>query len=155
MILKNPRLELLAQQLAMGKDQYAAAEAAGYDPKVPSFRSNARKRVAKVRQRVAELQERAAEKATGAATVTLSWLMGKLVEIIGAPLNLDELKPADRLRAMDMVAKIRGFYAPTAVEVIQRLGEMGAGELDALEQALAASAEQRRAEQRSESEAMH
>jgi phage terminase small subunit len=151
-ILKNRFLEIFAQGLARGMPMYEAAKQAGYNADRPSFENNARKRASKpeVRARIKELQERAAEK----VTIDLAWILERLAHVAGIALDPKEIKAGDALRALDMIVKIKGYYAPEKREILARLTEASAGELDALEQTLAA-AEQRRAEQRSESERVH
>lgn len=107
-----------------------------------------------VRARVAELQGRAAEK----TVIDIAWVMGKLVEIAGLPLDAEDVKTADRLRALDMVVKIRGDYAPEKREIglmlDKRLSEMSLEELRALNQRLA-STEEGEAEQQQQEQQVH
>jgi hypothetical protein len=61
-----------------------------------------------------------------------------------------EIKTADALKAMDMLIKVRGYYAPEKREIIQRLGELSLEELKTLDERLATAEEQP-----SEQEALH
>lgn len=143
-ILNNPRLEILAQGIALGKNMYDAAKDAGYNPGASSFRPNTRRRVGRpdVKARVKELQERSAAAATAATTVTLAWVMEKLTAIAGAAFDPNDIKPADALKAADMIVKIQGFYAPEKREIIARLSELSMEELARLDAALSAGAEE-------------
>jgi hypothetical protein len=100
------------------------------------------------------LQGRAAEK----TVIDIAWVMGKLVEIAGLPLDAEDVKTADRLRALDMVVKIRGDYAPEKREIglmlDKRLSEMSLEELRALNQRLA-STEEGEAEQQQQEQQVH
>jgi hypothetical protein len=61
-VLRNPRPEVVAQELAAGRSTAEASHEAGY-PAGSSFSSNARKRAQRpgIRARVAEIQTRGAE----------------------------------------------------------------------------------------------
>jgi phage terminase small subunit len=146
-ILKNRRLEIFAQGLALGKDTYVAARDAGYNADAASFEANARQRASfpEVKARIKELQERAVEK----VSVDLGWILEKLMGIADIKLNPKEVRAGDILRAMDMIVKIKGYYAPEKREIIQRLGELSLEELKALDERLATAGE------RPEEEAIH
>jgi hypothetical protein len=139
-ILKNRKLEIMAHALVRGLGTYDAAREAGFNPDVPSFEANARKRATRpdVRARVKELQERVANK----VVCDLAWVTQRLVEIAGIPLGGMEIKTADTLKAMDMLIKVRGYYAPEKREIIQRLSELSVEELKALNERLSATEQQ-------------
>lgn len=108
-VLSEPRLELLAQGLARGKTVIEASQAAGYKPG-SSFASNARKRANRkdVKARVLELQT-----VSGVvAAADSASLQRKLLEIIDVPLVPDDVRTADRIAAMTLLAKIIGAMAP-------------------------------------------
>lgn len=108
-VLNEPRLERLAQELARGKTVVEASQLAGYKPG-SSFSSNARKRANRkdVKARVLELQTISGVLAAADA----AHLERKALEIIEVPLDPESVSPADRIKAMDFIAKIKGFYAP-------------------------------------------
>jgi hypothetical protein len=74
---------------------------------VPSFVANAQQRASKpeVKARVKELLERAAEK----VCIDLAWLTERLVEVAGADQDGMEIKTSDKLRALELLAKVKGF----------------------------------------------
>lgn len=74
-VLKNPRWERFAQELAKGKSQAEAYETAGYEPSEPN--ASRLTRNDKVASRVAELQARTAER----AVVTAESLIREAEEI--------------------------------------------------------------------------
>lgn len=83
--LENPRHERFAQELAGGKSQIEAYEAAGYKPSAPNACHLQAEH--KVSQRVAELlaqraikAERATEKAVEKLALTKEWVIGRLME---------------------------------------------------------------------------
>jgi phage terminase small subunit len=139
-ILKNRRLEIFAQGLALGKDTYVAARDAGYNADAASFEANARQRASfpEVKARIRELLERAIEK----TTVDLAWILERLVQVAGIALDPKEIKAGDAPRAMDMIVKIKGYYAPEKREIIQRLSELSVDELNALNERLSAADQQ-------------
>jgi hypothetical protein len=104
-------LEIFAQGLALGKDTYDAARDAGYNQNASSFEANARQPASfpEVKARIRELQERAIEKKT---TVSIAWLMERLTEVAGVPLNPAKVRTSDKLRAIELIAKVRGYFAP-------------------------------------------
>jgi hypothetical protein len=108
-VLTEPRLERLAQELARGSTTVDASRIAGYKPR-SSFASNARKRANRkdVKARVLEIQTISGVLAAADA----AYLERKALEIIEVPLVADEVSTSDRLKAMDFIAKIKGFFAP-------------------------------------------
>jgi phage terminase small subunit len=75
-VLSNPKHELTAQELAKGKTQVEAIEAAGYSP----HRSNASRLIANdsIKLRVSELQEQAAM----SISITLEGQIAKLEQVV-------------------------------------------------------------------------
>lgn len=121
-VLTEPRLELLAQALASGKTVIEASKAAGYK-NGSSFASNARKRAQRkdVKGRVREIQVMGAVR----TAVEVGDLEEKAREIMMIPLIPDEVSTSDRLKAMDFISKLKGFYAAekhdigiTSIEVV-------------------------------------
>jgi hypothetical protein len=133
-VLQNRRLEIFAQALALGKSTYDAAREAGYNTDAPSFEANARQRAAKVevKQRVLELQQRSADR----VTIDRAWLMSQLAEIAGVDTQSMEVNTAHKLKALELIAKVQGLFAPEKREVIARLAELDIEQLRALDQRL-------------------
>lgn len=107
-VLTEPRLELLAQALAAGKTVIEASKAAGYKNGT-SFASNARKRAQRkdVKARILEIQT-----ISGVfAAVDAAYLQRKAQEIVEVPLIADDVGVADRIKALDFMAKLKGLYA--------------------------------------------
>lgn len=91
-ILRNQRLETVAQELACGHSPDEASRIAGYDQRASSFSPNARKRAARkdVQARLAEIRAPGVH----AAEVTTEWMLTKLREF--AEYNIDDyLTPPD------------------------------------------------------------
>jgi hypothetical protein len=61
-----------------------------------------------VKSRVAALQTKAAER----LTVDLAWIYERLVEIASRAPYSEEIKTGDKLRALDMLIRLGGYYAP-------------------------------------------
>lgn len=78
MILKNPKHERFAQELAKGKTPEAAYKDAGFKP----ARQNAHRLMTKddIQTRVQEIVSRATEKVIDAIAVDKEWVMSRLVE---------------------------------------------------------------------------
>jgi hypothetical protein len=144
-VLKNQKLEILAQGIARGLSPGAAARAAGYNPDVPSFEANARQRACRpeVKARAEELLTRAAEK----TVVSIAWLTERLVEVAGVDQGGLEVKTSDKLRALELLAKVKGFFAPEKREIVQRLAELDLDQLKALDERLAAAAAEEQPEE--------
>jgi phage terminase small subunit len=110
MPLSNRKLEIVAQQLAKGATAAEASIAAGYRTNGAAFAANCRQRAnyPEVKSRVAALQSKAAER----LTVDLAWIYERLVEIASrAPYN-EEIRTSDKLRALDMLVRLGGYYPP-------------------------------------------
>jgi hypothetical protein len=72
-------------------------------------------------------------------TVSIAWLMERLTEVAGVPLNPAEVRTSDKLRAIELIAIVRGYFAPEKRETIQRFAELSLDDLKALDERLAAS----------------
>src|SRR5215471_16353656 len=126
-MLYNPRLDNFtreyALQLAAGVRRSAAAvhaaEAAGYprrsSPEV--FASNARKRAARpdVQARVAELMAPALAKAQAELDATVERVTRNLVQILECPLDPADVRAADHIAAVRVLADLHGWNAPKKV----------------------------------------
>jgi hypothetical protein len=69
--------------------------------------------------------------------VDRSWLLAQLVEVAGYGAEGLEIKMSDKLKALELVAKVCGLFAPEKREVIARLAELDIEQLRALDQRLA------------------
>lgn len=83
MILKNPRHERFAQELAKGKSASEAYEIAGYKPSRPhashlQHRSNVSQRVAEILATREKVQAVATERAIERTAITKEWVMERL-----------------------------------------------------------------------------
>jgi hypothetical protein len=149
-VLRNARLEVFAQLLAVGKPIYQAAREAGYNPDAPSFEANARSRRAKpeVRARIEELQQNCANRVADRVAIDRAWVLGQLADVASIDTESIEPKLADKLRALELLCRVQGYFAPSKVEIIQRLSELSLEELKALDERMSD-------EQQMESEEMH
>jgi hypothetical protein len=108
--LSNRKLEIVAQHLAKGATAKEASIAAGYRTTGAAFAANCRQRAncPEVKSRVAALQAKAAER----LTIDLAWIYERLVEIASRAPYREEIKTVDKLRALDMLIRLGGYYAP-------------------------------------------
>jgi hypothetical protein len=115
------RLELFSEALAMGKSSSEAAHIAGY-PAGSSFASNARKRAQRsdVKARVAELRKPALDKLAAEIDLSVEWALGRLYAIASPDLGKRAIKTPDQLRAIELLAKIRGWMAPDKLDLAVR-----------------------------------
>jgi hypothetical protein len=108
-VLKNPRHERFAQLVASGISANAAFTQVGYKGPQNSPRLSRNELVAR---RIEELQARNERKAEMAA-MTRDELVGILTEIVQATrARLLEARPADGLKAAEMLAKMCGWNEP-------------------------------------------
>jgi len=161
-MLYNPRLDKFtreyALQLAAGVRRSTAAvraaEAAGYPRRSSpeAFASNARKRAARpdVQARVAELMAPALAKAQAELDATVERVTRNLVQILECPLDPADVRAADHIAAVRVLADLHGWNAPKKVAPTNPTGDGPATvrheldltkltdeQLDALEQILA------------------
>jgi hypothetical protein len=108
--LANRKLEIVAQQLAKGATTQEASITAGYRTGGAAFAANCRQRAnyPEVKTRVAALQAKAAER----LTIDLAWIYERLVEIASRAPYSEEIKTGNKLRALDMLIQLGGYYAP-------------------------------------------
>ena len=52
------------------------------------------------------------QEARDAGAVTTTRVVNRLRDFVDAPLDLDKLRPADQLKALDMLCRICGLYPP-------------------------------------------
>jgi hypothetical protein len=113
-VLKNPRHERFAQLVASGISANAAFSQVGYKGPQNSPRLRNNELVAK---RIEELQARNERKAEMAA-MTRDELVEILAEIVHATrTRLSIARPADGLKAAEMLAKMCGWNEPERVNV--------------------------------------
>ena len=100
-VLSNPKHELTAQELAKGKTQVEAIEAAGYSP----HRSNASRLIANdsIKLRVSELQEQAAR----SISITLEGQIAKLEDLLNQAKQLNQISAG--VSAIDKQNELMGF----------------------------------------------
>jgi phage terminase small subunit len=108
--LPNRKYEVIAQQLARGATAIEASLAAGYRSDGSAFAANCRQRAAypQIKARVAALQAKALEK----VNLDLGWILERLVEIARRGPYRERVRTSDSLRAIDMLLRIGGHYAP-------------------------------------------
>src|SRR5262249_9702235 len=114
MMARGPeRLEAFAQALATGVTPVQAARIAGY-PIGSCFAHNARKRARRkdVKEMVAELQKPVKEKLAKTIEANFAWATEKLMTIASAELDLRNIKASDKIRAIEVLAKMHGWNAP-------------------------------------------
>jgi phage terminase small subunit len=122
--LKNPKHERFAQELAKGKSQIEAYEAAGYRPN-PSAASRLSDDV-KVCERVAEITERGAIR----AEITVASLLEELEEARMAALGAETPQSSAAVSASMSKAKLLGLVVDKAEAKVTLTHEDA---LDALE----------------------
>jgi hypothetical protein len=107
------RLEAFAQALATGVTPIQAAKIAGY-PIGSCFAHNACKRARRqdVKAIVAELQKPVKEKPAKTVETNFAWATEKLLSIANAELDLSKIKASDKIRAIEVLAKMHGWNAP-------------------------------------------
>jgi hypothetical protein len=112
------RLEAFAQALATGVPPVEAAKLAGY-PQGSQFAASARRRARRkdVRAIVAELQKPVKEKLAKTVEANFAWATEKLMSIASAKLDLWNIKASDKIRAIEVLAKMHGWNAPEKREV--------------------------------------
>jgi hypothetical protein len=111
--LRNPKHERFAQLVASGMTAQAAFTQAGYPSPQNAPRLRNSEQVAK---RIEELQVRNERKAEMAA-LSRDELVGILAEVVhAARARLSEARPADGLKAAEMLAKMCGWNEPEQVK---------------------------------------
>src|SRR5262249_243792 len=107
------RLEAFAQALATGVTPVEAAKLAGY-PQGSQFAASARKRARRkdVKAMVAELQKPVKEKLAKTIEANFAWATEKLYSIASTKLDLSNIKASDKIRAIEVLAKMHDWNAP-------------------------------------------
>jgi len=111
--LRDPRHEMVAREMALGKSAVEACEIAGY-PAGSSFGPNARKRAQRldIKARIAELQAPIEAWAKQANAVTRERLLCGLHRIIDLNIDDKDIRVSDQLVAIRIAAQIIGALAP-------------------------------------------
>lgn len=128
MALRDPRMELFARELAAklaegvppSRAAVQAGEAAGYpNPKGKSFAPNCRKRAQRkdVKARIAELHAPALERAEQATGASIEWAATKLFNIADPDLGDDAIEVSHQIKAIEVLAKLKGWMAPERHEL--------------------------------------
>src|SRR5512135_903969 len=113
-VLKNPRWERLAQELAQNKTATEAMQLAGYSDPRNSTRLTKKE---EIRRRIDELQSRGAER----AEVSVASLLAELEDARQKASNLDQLSAA--VRAIEAKATVSGL-------LVQKIEIGGPGSFD-------------------------
>lgn len=112
-VLRNPKLEAVAQELAHDKSDEEASRLAGY-PDGTSFKPNARKRAQRpdVRERVAELRAPGVKEAERTAAITAEYVLTKAADIVDVKVPKSKVKVSDQVAALGLIARVIGAMAP-------------------------------------------
>jgi hypothetical protein len=129
--LRNPKRELFARELYFAraeglsgrKAEEKAAKAAGY--KGSALAKNAHKLAQHpdIKKRLAELAAPADEKQQKQIEATKEWARQRLAGIADVPLEPDDIRAADQIAALRLLAEIDGWKAPVRNEMTGPDGE--------------------------------
>jgi hypothetical protein len=111
--------ERFAQALALNKSPEESARIAGYQGTGATFAANARHKANRpvVKARVAELRAPGLAKVEQQIEKNVEWVISKLAEIVDCPIDQNDIKAADIIAAARQMAAIRGWNAPTTLNV--------------------------------------
>lgn len=109
----KPQEEKYLQGLMQGMNQhdaylFAYPEKSHWKRKVIDNKASELLKRGEIQVRYAELQNEASE----ANSITRDFVLSKLKEIVNAPIDIDKLRPADQIRALEMMSKILGIDSP-------------------------------------------
>lgn len=104
-MLKNPRAEVFAQELAKGKTKTEAARAAGLSETSASAQGCRMSNRPDVQARVKELQDRGASLSVAAVGVSKQWVLAKLAFVVES----NEGKPAG-VKALELIGRELGMF---------------------------------------------
>lgn len=107
-VLKNPKHERFAQELAKGKSQAEAYEAAGYAASEPN--ASRLTRHDKVQARVAELKQRVSDRTVEYTAVTRADILLELKKLAMAPLGAEFVSAKEKRCALVDYAKMEGWF---------------------------------------------
>jgi hypothetical protein len=120
-VLKNPKRERFAQELAKGKSQIDAYETAGYRP--DSGAAARLSGIISVRARVAELQAAKADRVVELTAIDRATVLNELAKIAMAGLDHENVRVADKRGALMDYARIEGW-------VVERTEHGSPGDFD-------------------------
>lgn len=112
--LANEKHEAFARELAKFTNVYQAYKAAGFK-EGSSLKPNARRLAqnAQVKARVAYLQ-----RVSGVTVAADSaYIQRQLIEMVESGYNTDEINPGHVLKALELLGKINGVFAPEKIDV--------------------------------------
>src|SRR5262245_42788222 len=106
------RLKAVVQALTTDVTPVQAARIAGY-PNGSCFAPNARKRARRsdVKAMVAELQKPVKEKLAKTIEANFEWATKQLLEIGNLPIGISDVRASDKIRAIEVLAKLYGWNA--------------------------------------------
>lgn len=117
-MLENPRWEKFCQLYAVDGNASAAYRNAGYHPQTDGacWASAAQLlRNPKVQARIQELTQEARAQAERNAIADIAEIRRTLTDILRG--QIDETKPADRIRAAELMTRIGGQQEPQTIQV--------------------------------------
>ena len=117
MMIVKPQEEKFLRGIMQGMNQYEAYLYAY--PEKSHWKRNAIDNRASELLKRGELQVRLAEMQTEAGeanAITRDFILTRLKDIATAPIDLDKIRPADQVRALEMMAKILGIDSPPGDE---------------------------------------
>lgn len=111
--LTNPKHELFAQELAKGRTQIEAHEAAGYKPHRGNASAlaqdkNILERVSEIQSERAEMDRQATEKAAEALSIDKKWVMSRLIENATRAAASEDYSPSNK--ALELLGKELGMF---------------------------------------------
>lgn len=104
----DERREKFARALTTGFKAEEAGKLVGYS--AANSRRNARR--SDVKARVAELRKPAFDKVAAQIDLSVEWAVTRLYDIASPNLGIEAIKTPDQLRAIELLAKIKGWMAP-------------------------------------------
>ena len=117
-LLDNPRWEKFCQLYAVSGNASAAYKGAGYAPKSDDVARKAASRLltyVDIQARIQELTAEAKKAAEASAIADIVEVRQRVTQVLRG--ELDETKPADVLKAADLIAKLDGAYGAARVEI--------------------------------------
>src|SRR5262245_5654721 len=114
-------LKKFAEALALGMSATDAAIAAGYPrgKSAKTFAANARRRAGakRVKAMVAELQKPVKEKIAKTIEANFEWATKRLFEVGNLPIGMCNARASDKIRAIEVLAKMHGWNAPEKTNI--------------------------------------
>lgn len=109
----KPQEEKYLQGLMQGMSQreaylFAYPDKKNWKPNVIDNKASELLKRGEVKVRYAELQQEASD----ANAITRDSILSRLKDFANAPLDYDKIRPADQIRAIELMAKILGIDSP-------------------------------------------